>query len=111
MGRHRALEAVATTDGDAHQARLDRLKAEDDALLQALAEAKRSGIEPGSPEADALAERHRASIERFYDVDQPMHVGLADMYVADERFIRYYDDAEPGLAQYVHDIVVGRSDR
>jgi hypothetical protein len=28
------------------------------------------------------------------------------MYLADERFTRYYDDVEPGLAQYVHDIVV-----
>ncbi|ULE34870.1 MerR family transcriptional regulator [Mycobacterium sp. IDR2000157661] len=87
------------------------LKAEGDALLRALADAKRSGIAPGSPEADALAERHRASIERFYDVDHQMHVGLAEMYVADERFTRYYDDAEPGLAQYVRDIIVGRSDR
>jgi MerR family transcriptional regulator, thiopeptide resistance regulator len=28
------------------------------------------------------------------------------MYLADERFTRYYDDVEPGLAQFVHDIVV-----
>ncbi|WP_369806676.1 TipAS antibiotic-recognition domain-containing protein [Mycobacterium sp. E802] len=28
------------------------------------------------------------------------------MYVQDERFARYYDDAEPGLAQFVHDIIV-----
>jgi DNA-binding transcriptional MerR regulator len=27
-------------------------------------------------------------------------------YLADERFTRYYDDIEPGLAQFVHDIVV-----
>ena len=85
------------------------IKAEGDALLQALAEAKRGGVAPGSPEADALADRHRASIDRFYDVDREMHVGLAQMYLADERFTRYYDDVEPGLAQYVHDIVVART--
>jgi hypothetical protein len=28
------------------------------------------------------------------------------MYLADDRFTRYYDDVEPGLAQFVHDIVV-----
>jgi MerR family transcriptional regulator, thiopeptide resistance regulator len=32
------------------------------------------------------------------------------MYLADERFTQYYDDVEPGLAQFVHDIVVERSD-
>ena len=28
------------------------------------------------------------------------------MYVADERFMRYYDDVAPGLAQYVRDSIV-----
>ena len=41
-----------------------RIKAEGDALLEALAEAKRAGVEPGSPQASELAERRRASIER-----------------------------------------------
>jgi hypothetical protein len=35
-----------------------------------------------------------------------MHRSLVEMYVADERFTRYYDDVEPGLAQFVRDIVV-----
>ncbi|BBY45083.1 transcriptional regulator [Mycolicibacterium celeriflavum] len=87
------------------------IKAEGDALLQALAEAKRRGVVAGSAEADALAERHRLSIERFYDCDHEMQVCLAQMYVADERFTRYYDDVEPGLAQFLHDIIVARSDR
>ena len=30
---------------------------------------------------------------------------LVEMYLTDERFTRYYDDAEPGLAQFLHDIV------
>ena len=29
-----------------------------------------------------------------------------DANLADERFTRYYDDVEPGLAQFLHDIVV-----
>ena len=33
-------------------------------------------------EANALAEAHRASIERFYDCSHEMKVCLADMYVA-----------------------------
>jgi DNA-binding transcriptional MerR regulator len=43
------------------------IKAEGDALLEALAQAKRNGTVPGSAEANDLAVRHRASIERYYD--------------------------------------------
>ncbi|MGE2692853.1 MerR family transcriptional regulator [Mycolicibacterium pulveris] len=86
------------------------IKAEGDALLQALAEAKRDGVQPGSPAADELVRRHRAAIERFYDVGGEMHRNLVEMYVADERFTRYYDDVEPGLAQFVHDIVIASID-
>ena len=65
-----------------------------------------NGVEPGSAEANELAARHRASIERFYDCGDEMQRNLVEMYLADERFTRYYDDVEPGLAQFVHDIVV-----
>ena len=82
------------------------IKAEGDALLADLVHAKRAGISPGSAEANALAARHRASIDRFYDCGDEMHRNLVEMYLADERFTRHYDDVEPGLAQYVHDIVV-----
>lgn len=83
-----------------------KLKAENDALLDALVEGKRAGVRPGSAEADELAARHRANISRFYDCSDDMHVCLANIYVEDERFARYYDDAEPGLARFVHDIIV-----
>ena len=83
-----------------------RVKADGDALLDALAEAKRAGVVPGSAQADELAARHRVSIEQFYDCGDEMHRCLVEMYLADERFTRYYDDVEPGLAQFLHDIVV-----
>ncbi|HKP42360.1 MerR family transcriptional regulator [Mycobacterium sp.] len=87
------------------------IKADGDALLAALADGKRTGVVPGSAEANQLAAQHRASIERFYDCGDEMHRCLAEMYVADERFTRYYDDAEPGLAQFVRDIIVEKSGR
>ena len=83
-----------------------QIKADGDALLHALAEAKRAGVEPGSAEANELAARHRASIERFYNCGDELHRNLVEMYLADERFTRYYDHVEPGLAQFLHDIVV-----
>jgi DNA-binding transcriptional MerR regulator len=49
------------------------IKAEGDALLTDLAHAKRNGVVPGSAEANDLAARHRASIERFYDYGDEMH--------------------------------------
>jgi predicted metal-dependent phosphoesterase TrpH len=82
------------------------IKADGDALLAALTRAKRDGVEAGSAQANELAARHRASIERFYDCSDEMHTHLVEMYLADERFTRFYDDEEPGLAQFVHDIVV-----
>jgi MerR family transcriptional regulator, thiopeptide resistance regulator len=87
------------------------IKAEGDALLAALAQAKRDGVSPGSAEANDLAARHRASIERFYDCGDDMHRNLVQMYLADDRFTRYYDDVEPSLAQYLHDIVVASINR
>ena len=36
---------------------------------------------------------------------------LVEMYLSDERFTRYYDDVQPGPAQFLHDIVVASIDR
>jgi DNA-binding transcriptional MerR regulator len=83
-----------------------KVKADGDAFLDALAEAKRAAVTPGSPQANELAARHRASIEQFYDCGDEMHRCLVEMYLADDRFTRFYDDVEPGLAQFLHDIVV-----
>lgn len=41
----------------------------------------------------------------FYDCSHEMHVGLADMYVADPRFTSHYETVAAGLAQYVHDTI------
>ena len=64
------------------------------------------GVEPGSEEANALAERHRASISQHYDCSASMHVVLGRMYTEDERFTAHYDDREPGLARWLHDAIV-----
>ncbi|MFV8308926.1 MerR family transcriptional regulator [Mycobacteroides chelonae] len=83
-----------------------RIKAEVDQLLAALAAAKREGVQPGSTQANALARAHRRSIETYYDCTPEMQVCLAEMYVSDERFRAYYEGAEPGLAQWLRDVVI-----
>ena len=58
------------------------------------------------------AEQHRLHIhDRFYDLDHTFHRGLADMYVADPRFTKTYEDIAPGLAAYVRDAIHANADR
>jgi DNA-binding transcriptional MerR regulator len=86
-----------------------RVKADTDALEADFAAALGRGVAAGSAEANALAERHRAGIEQYYDCDHQKQVCLAEMYVADERFRKHYDDQAAGLAQFVHDIIVANA--
>ena len=87
-----------------------RLKEESDAGLIAFRDAMAAGVEPGSAQVRALAEAHRQLISRwFYECSPELHRGLADMYVADERFRRTYDEVAPGLAEYVHDAIHANS--
>ncbi|WP_051266766.1 MerR family transcriptional regulator [Nakamurella lactea] len=88
-----------------------KIKADGDALMAKFGDAKRRGVAPDSDEAMALAEEHRHSIEVFYPCSHAQQRGLADMYLADERFSKTYDDVEPGLAQWVHDAVYANADR
>ena len=82
------------------------VKAEVEDVERRFAEALAAGLPPDDPSVTAVAEAHRLHIStRFYDCSPEMHSGLADMYVADERFAAHYDRRAPGLAQYVHDAV------
>jgi DNA-binding transcriptional MerR regulator len=84
-----------------------RIRSEADAITQAFAAAMLGGQPADSAEALAAARAHRAHIaQTYYALTPEMHRGLAEMYVADDRFMRTYDDVAPGLAQYVHDAIV-----
>jgi DNA-binding transcriptional MerR regulator len=88
------------------------VKAEMDAVNAAFVEALRSGEPATGERAMAAAEMHRRHIDdRFYEVTPQLHRGLADMYVADPRFTKTYEDLEPGLAQYVRDAIHANADR
>ena len=89
-----------------------RLKAEADDGLRAFTEAMHSGEPATGTVAMDLAESHRQYLSRwFYDCDYDMHRGLAEMYLADERFRATYETVAPGLAQYVHDAIVANAER
>ena len=83
----------------------ERAHEETVALESALAEAMRNGVEPGSPEANALARWHRKDFNRWFEVSISKQVLIARGYVADERFARYYDKRAPGLAAWLKDVI------
>ena len=86
-------------------------KAQQDAT-QAVIDAKRAGHEPGSDEAIDAAELCRLAInDWFYPCDKQMHANLGQMYVADERFSKHYEDLESGLAIYLRDAIVANLHR
>lgn len=88
------------------------IKADTDAVNDGLATALRSGAPATSEVAMDAAEAHRRHLERwFYDVPTAMHRGLGDLYVADERFTRTYEDVAPGLAQFARDAIYANADR
>lgn len=89
----------------------ERLKVESDDGLRGFAEAMREGVPADSPKGHELAEAHRQFLCRwFYDCGYEMHRGLADMYVADERFTATFDVVAPGLAAYLRDAIIANAD-
>ncbi|MER6086916.1 MerR family transcriptional regulator [Streptomyces bluensis] len=69
--------------------------------------------EPATGEAAMdLAEEHRQHIcGWFYDCPYDMHVGLAEMYVSDERFKAFYDSMRPGLAEHLKEAITANAAR
>ena len=76
-----------------------RIQAEGDALCKELAASM--GKDPADPSVQALVERHYNGLRAFYEPNLVMYRGLADMYVADERFTAFYDKYAPDLATFL----------
>ena len=89
-----------------------QVKDEQDALNQRYVELLQAGVPADSTEAMDAAEEGRQQICRwFYDCPREMHANIAQMYVADPRFEKTYEDIAPGLAEYVRDAVVANAAR
>jgi hypothetical protein len=85
-------------------------KAEQQAAVDLFINAMNAGLPADSSEAAEAAEAHRMQIDKwFYPCSHEMQFGLAKMYVADERFAKYYNDQAAGLAQYVHDAIIANA--
>lgn len=86
--------------------------AEQQVATDRLAAAMRDGLPADADEAMDAAEAHRRAITRwFYDCSHEIHRGLGEMYVADPRFTRTYEQQAEGLAAYVRDAIHANADR
>jgi MerR family transcriptional regulator, thiopeptide resistance regulator len=89
-----------------------RIQAEVEESNAAFAVAMDAGLPATSAEAMGTAEQHRLHIQRwFYDITPEFHRNLGEMYVADPRFTKNYEDIRPGMARYVRDAIHANADR
>ncbi len=92
------------------QAEWDEIRAEGDEIVRELIAVMRGRAPADGEAARALAERHRRHISRwFYPCSPQMHRGLAEMYVADQRFAQTYERHAEGLAAYFHDAILANA--
>lgn len=74
-------------------------------IKETLAQAMVSG-DPSGELAQKTADLHRQWISYYWgDYNKEAHAGLADMYVADERFKAYYDQIEHGAAEFLKEAI------
>ena len=62
---------------------------------------------PDGEEGQRIAELHRNWLSLYWkDYSKEAHAGVAEMYVADERFTAYYDQYKEGAAKFLRDAIV-----
>jgi len=84
----------------------ETIKAESEGILRGFNAAKQASEAPESPVAMQLAEDHRLHIDRwFYPCSHEQHANLGMLYVTDDRFSKFWEKVEPGMAEYVRDAI------
>jgi DNA-binding transcriptional MerR regulator len=87
------------------------IHSEAEAIVSDLVALLSAGEDAAAERARAVAERHRRHISRwFYPCSLDVHRGLGEMYVADERFARTYEQHLEGLAAYIRDAIAANAE-
>jgi MerR family transcriptional regulator, thiopeptide resistance regulator len=95
---------------DKHQWK--QMGAEAEEITAGFAKAMARGAAPTDGSVMDLAEKHRRHITRwFYECTRAIHRGLGEMYVADPRFAKHYDDRVPGLSAYIREAIIANAER
>jgi DNA-binding transcriptional MerR regulator len=83
--------------------KVTKLEAE---VKEMLAKAFATG-DPAGELAQKAADLHKQWLCFYWkDYSKEAHAGLAQMYVADERFTAYYDKEQPGTAEFLRDSIL-----
>ncbi|MNZ46999.1 HTH-type transcriptional activator TipA [compost metagenome] len=74
-------------------------------VMTSLRDAFNTG-DPAGELAQKTAELHRQWLSFYWNqYSKEAHAGVAEMYVADERFKAYYDKDTPGMAEFLRDAI------
>lgn len=74
-------------------------------VKETLAKAIATG-DPGGEIAQKAADLHKQWLTYYWsEYSKEAHAGLAQMYVDDERFTAYYDEKQPGTAEFLRDAI------
>ncbi|OIJ15173.1 MerR family transcriptional regulator [Anaerobacillus arseniciselenatis] len=97
----RSNEKLKNMKKDEHE-EVSRLANE---VQETLEEAFKTG-DPSSNLAQKTAELHKKWLMYYWDeYNKDAHAGLAEMYVADERFKKYYEK-KPGMTEFLRDAIL-----
>jgi DNA-binding transcriptional MerR regulator len=83
----------------------NQVKRLEEAVLESLKKAFESG-NPAGEEVQRTADLHRQWLSFYWDTySKEAHMGVAEMYVADERFSAYYDPENKGMTKFLRDAI------
>ncbi|MFA5831729.1 MAG: TipAS antibiotic-recognition domain-containing protein [Candidatus Paceibacterota bacterium] len=80
---------------------LKKVLEESGKLTVEIAECMKAGERADGERTQKLIARHYDGLRAFYEPNLEMYRGLAEMYVADERFKQNYEKVAVGLAEYL----------
>ncbi|WP_069988168.1 MerR family transcriptional regulator [Massilioclostridium coli] len=81
-------------------------------IKQLLENAVVSGNKPNSEQAKQIVVLHKKWLCMVWKQYTPQaHKGLSAMYVSDERFRTYYDERQPGCAEFLHQAILHWADQ
>ncbi len=80
---------------------LEKAGREGQDITKRISECFINGLAPENTETQKLIEKHFNWLANFYEPNLEIYKGLAEMYVADERFKKHYENFAEGLAEYM----------
>jgi ribonuclease BN (tRNA processing enzyme) len=85
---------------------MKKVREESDRLTEEIAKMMKAGHKADSKPVQRLIAGHYEGLRAFYEPNPEMYRGLAEMYIADDRFKAHYEKFATGLAQFMHDAMI-----